>query len=266
VTFADLEESRYQGKPVECFRFVSGGLSWYYTSADRQVVIPMGTFEPETISRTEQDFSQEDVAATIEVRVPRINPVAALFIGELPSNQVVVQIIRAHRELLTDANFIFTGEVSRARFEGSEATLICTGLLKKLERQVPTIMVQGPCNHVLYSTGCGVSPSTSRDSVLITTVTGATVVSNDFAVRADGWFDAGRLVSPAGETRMIVSHVGNTVTLMSPMPGLASLDQCWAYWGCDHLEESCSFKFANLDNFLGWSRLPGVNPFVKRID
>jgi hypothetical protein len=266
VTFADLEESRYQGKPVECFRFVSGSLSWYDTSADRQIIIPLGTFEPETISRTEQDFSPEDVANTIEIRVPRTHAVAALFIGELPSRQIIVQIIAAHRDLLTDAHFIFTGEVSRARFEGSEAILICTGLFKKLERQVPTIMIQGPCNHVLFSAGCGANPTTSKDSVLITTVTGATVVSNDFAVRADQWFRSGRLVTPDGETRFVVDHVGDTVTLMSPLPGLVSLMTVDAYWGCNHLESDCAAKFNNLDNFLGWSRLPGVNPFVKRID
>jgi len=35
---------------------------------------------------------------------------------------------------------------------------------------------------------------------------------------------------------------------------------------CDHLEITCRDKFDNLVNHLGWSRLPGRNPFVGRID
>ena len=80
------------------------------------------------------------------------------------------------------------------------------------------------------------------------------------------WFRGGRLESADGEARFIADHVGNTVTLISPLPGLASLDLAWAYWGCDHLEATCRDKFANLVNHLGWSRLPGRNPFVGRID
>jgi hypothetical protein len=35
---------------------------------------------------------------------------------------------------------------------------------------------------------------------------------------------------------------------------------------CDHLETTCRDKFDNLVNHPGWSRLPGRNPFVGRID
>ena len=73
-------------------------------------------------------------------------------------------------------------------------------------------------------------------------------------------------VPTTGETRFIVDHQGDTVSLISPIPGLSSLDQVWAYWGCDHLEATCQNKFSNLVNHLGWSRLPGRNPFSGRID
>jgi hypothetical protein len=92
------------------------------------------------------------------------------------------------------------------------------------------------------------------------------VVSNGFALRPDQWYQGGRLESATGETRFVVDHQGDTVTLISPLPGVSSLDDVWAYWGCDHLEATCRDKFGNLTNHLGWSRLPGRNPFSGRID
>jgi len=211
------------------------------------------------------DFSQEDTGETLEVTMPRTNPVAALFINSLPSTPVWLNVFRAHRGDEDLAVSVFSGRILRVRFEESEAILTATGLMGLLGRNVPTLAMQTPCNHVLYSTACGADPTSSRDQVTVTTVTGVTVTSADFAARADQWFRGGRLEA-GGETRFIVDHQGDTIKLLSPLPGLASLDVAWAYWGCDHLEATCRDKFNNVVNFLGWSRLPGRNPFVGRID
>lgn len=266
MSYADTEASRYSGKPVEGFRFVQGSNVWLFTSADVQITLPIGVFEPETIQRTEATFDQEDSTETIDVTLPRNNEIAALFIGDLPSTPVFLTVYRAHREDLTDEIAFFTGKVKRVEFQGSEAVLTCASISSIMTRTVPLMVMQMPCNHVLFSAECGANPSASRDSISITTVDGVTVTSNDFALRADGWFTGGRLVSPTFETRFIAEHVGDTVTLISPMPGLESLDECWAYWGCDHLEATCASKYSNLDNHLGWSRIPGRNPFEGRID
>ncbi len=266
MTFDARERSRSSGQPVEGFRFAQGSHLWLYTSADRKITLPAGAFTPEAITRSELDFSQEDTGESIEFTIPRTNPVAALFIGDLPSTPVWVTVYRAHRGDEDLAVTVFSGKVIRARFEESEAILTGASLMAMLARTVPTLAMQTPCNHVLYSAPCGANPTASRDQITVTSVDGATVVSNDFATRPDQWFRGGRLESADGETRFIADHIGNTVTLISPLPGLASLDVVWAYWGCDHLETTCRDKFDNLVNHLGWSRLPGRNPFVGRID
>jgi hypothetical protein len=56
------------------------------------------------------------------------------------------------------------------------------------------------------------------------------VVSGGFALRPDQWYRGGRLETASGETRFVVDHQGNTVTLISPLPGLRSLDEVRAYW------------------------------------
>jgi len=266
MTYDAREKSRYGGQPIEGFKFVQGNNSWFYTSADREIVLPAGSFSPTVISRTELDFSQEDTGESVDVSLPRDNPVVELFIGDLPSTPVWITIYRAHRNDESLAVTIFAGRVIRAHFEESQATLRCASLLTILNRSLPILTIQTHCNHVLFSVGCGVNPTVSRDSITIATVTGATIVSADFALRADQWFRSGRLENPQGETRFIVDHVGDTIELFSAMPGLGPGNVVWAYWGCDHLEATCANKFSNLDNHLGWSRLPGRNPFDGRID
>lgn len=265
-TFDERERERYGGQPVEGFRFVQAGNTWMFTSADREITLPIGSFYPESIRRSALDFTQEDSGEKMEFPVGVANPVAALFIGDIPSAPVWITAYRAHRGDEAAAVAIFTGKITRVRFAQSEATLVGTSLSALLSRAVPTLKMQTPCNHVLFSAECGASPSASREFVTVTTVDGVTVTSNDFALKPDGWFTAGRLQTPDGEMRFIANHIGDTVTLLSPFPGLESLDVAWAYWGCDHLATTCKDKFDQLLNYLGWENLPGRNPFGGRID
>lgn len=267
MSFEDRETSRFGGQPVECYKFTQGDQSWYYTSADQQVVLPTaGIFTPAVIRRGELDFSQEDSGQEVPFMVPRSNPIAAFFIGELPSTPIWLTVYRAHRGDEDAPIVIFTGKIVRCKTEESEATLIGASLMSMLTRAVPPVAMQTPCNHVLYSEGCGVNRTDCRDSIHVEGVAGDTITSSDFALRADGWFEGGRLETPEGEMWFIVEHTGDTVRLLSPLPGLAADDTAWAYWGCDHLESTCGNKFGNLENYLGWTRIPSQNPFAGRVD
>lgn len=266
MSYDATETSRHSAKPVEGFRFVQGPNTWLFTSADVPITLPIGVFDKETIQRSETSFSEEEHGEQLDVTLPRNNPVAELFIHDLPSTPVFLTVFRAHRGEEEDELAIFTGKVIRASFKGSEAVLTCASLVAVLDRPVPSLAMQTPCNHILFSAECGANPSASRDPITITTVDGVTVTSSDFALRDDQWYRGGRLVAPDFGTRFIADHVGDTITLLSALPGLESLDECWAYWGCDHLEASCADKYSNLDNYLGFSRIPGRNPFEGRID
>jgi len=265
-TYDEREKQRYGGMPVECYRFAQSENLWLLTSADREITLPIGRFTPETITRSACDFSKEDSAQSMDVILPRTSPVAALFIGNVPSSPLWLTIYRAHRGDESEYVAAFTGRVVSARFTESEVHLAATSITSFFSRNVPVVQMQTPCNHVLYSAECGANPTSCRDSITVTTVDGVTIVSNDFGLRADHWFRGGRLETADGESRLIAEHVGDTVTLISPVPGLASLDVVWAYWGCDHLESTCQSKFGRLENHLGWSRIPGRNPFGGSID
>lgn len=269
MTFDDREQSTYGAEPIEAFHFEQGANDWKWTSADRVIALPAGEFQPIPIKRTELEFSDEDTGETMELTVPRDNEVAALFVGALPSSPVKVTAYRAHRGDEPLALSWFNGSVRRVRFDdNSQAILVCKSTMADLDRTYPLVPVQAPCSQVLYSAdGCKANPTTSRDLVTVTTVNGTTVVSAAFGARADQWYRGGRLETLDGsERRFIADHVGDTITLISIMPGLGSGSQVWAVWGCNHLESDCVSKFDNLDNFLGFPRIPGRNPFEGRLD
>jgi uncharacterized phage protein (TIGR02218 family) len=266
MSFESRETSRHGGQPIEGFRFVQGSNIWQYTSADRVITLPIGSFTPITISRSAPQYDREDASDAMEFHVEATNPVAVLFIGDQPSTPVWVTAYKAHRDEESYTTIIFKGMVTRVRFEESEAVLVGTGVGTMLMRNVPPVKMQTPCCHALFSVQCGADSSACQETVTIGTVEGITVTSSDFALQSDQWFRGGRLLAATGATRLIVDHVGDTVTLMSPLPGLATTDVVTAYWGCDHLEETCATKFGQLDNYLGWSRLPNRNPFTSRID
>jgi uncharacterized phage protein (TIGR02218 family) len=265
-TYDERENERYEGQPIEGFRFVQGERVWLYTSADQEITLPIGVFSLETITRSILEHSKEDSGEQMEITLPVTNPVAALFIGDVPSSPVWVTVYRAHRGDEAETVTIYSGKITRARYRGSEAILVGTSVGAMMTRTVPVLEMQTPCNHVLYSEECGANPTACRDDITVTTVDGVTVTSNDFALQPDQWFRGGRLQTTGGEMRFIADHVGDTITLISPLPGLVSLDEVYAFWGCDHLEATCASKFGRLDSHLGWSRLPTRNPFTGGID
>ena len=91
------------------------------------------------IGGSEVDANFALAAKTIELTLPRANPVPALFIGDLPSTPVWVTIYRAHRGEESLAVTIFSGKVVRARFEESEAILTGASLMAMLARTVPIL-------------------------------------------------------------------------------------------------------------------------------
>ena len=265
MTFDGSEASRYGGAPVECFRFAYGDDLYLLTSGDAETAIPQGVFQPLTMSRSEIDQSQESGAGGCEVRVPHDCPLALIFAASIPESTVSVTIYRGHRDELANAVPIFFGVVGSYALEGSEAVLTCQPFGQVLKRTVPCLSYQIQCNRCLYGAGCNVAMLMFRDTATVATVSGSTVTSATFDARADGWYRNGWLTNARGEMRMIVAHVGDTLTLMHPFADLVTGDTVYAQAGCDRTEATCTAKFSNLVNHLGWARVPSKNPFASSV-
>lgn len=264
MTVDSREESQHQGEPVECFRFASGGSAWTHTSADREVTIPAGTFAPDFVMRSEIEHSQEDTGGTASVTVAQEHPVAALFVDYAPESPVSLTMWRAHRGEEDLAVPFWSGLLASATFEGSETTLHGMPDDVVLGRRVPGRSFQATCPWALYGPGCLVDRAAFTDLVVVSTVSGFTLTGG-FGARPDRWYENGWAERLSGEKRMIVRHVGGTVTLKAAFRSIASGETVRAVAGCLRTESVCTSKFGNLVRFGGMSRIPVKNPHVGRL-
>lgn len=269
MTFDAREKSRYDGQPLECYRFSQGGKIWLWTSADVEVALPIGLFVPETIGRGSIEFNAEDTSQSFELHVPRTNPVAQLFIPGPPLEPIGLIAYAAHRGEESSPITTFIGHALTAVFDGSQATIVCSPITRVFNQQIPARAVQTQCNHFVYSQPCGQNPLPFTEDVTVTTVDGNDITSNDFLLHPDGWYRNGKIVHPTEGPRFIVEHVGDTVTLVRPFLSLPSLTVVKAVRGCNRLMNGdCREIFGdpagppdgNVLNHLGFLFIPKRNP------
>lgn len=262
MSYDAQEKSVYAGRPVEMYQFVQGFAKWFYTSADTQVQYNGDVYQPIPIQRTAVDQSQEVQAGSIDVTLPRDNPLASKFIAYNPAAPIWLTVTRLH---LTDSNqeraVQFVGRIINATFDGSEAKLKCAPIQEILQRKCPRCLYQSVCNHVLYSTYCQRNSGDYRMRIYVETVAGNQITTSAIITKPNGWFTHGYAVRNGEEYRMIINHQSNVLSLLSPFAGLSPGEYIEIYPGCDRTEATCASKFNNRVNFLGWMYIPTKNPF-----
>ena len=267
MSYEEREISVHSGDPVECYLLIRGSQEWRLTSADRPIVLSgLGVYEPGDVRASGQDLREEDQNGGVEIQVPRTSPIIAPYISSPPAEKTWVRIFRAHRGEEEDAVCIFVGWISGVTAAGgSIATVQCASLLGGMGRRIPGLAYAAQCSRALYGPGCDVVAADFRDSITVTGISGSTVTSPQFALRANGWFTAGWLERSNGDRRMIVAHTGDAVQLMSPFVGLATSEALSAYAGCDLTRAACVARFDNAANFLGFEYIPMLDPHRQRI-
>jgi uncharacterized phage protein (TIGR02218 family) len=259
MTLDAREKSTFGGAPYECYWFTCGAQNWYYTSGDTERIVNGHTYAPEAITRTEISQSQEINSGEITVTLPLDNAVAALFKGYLTPVPVFLTIYRGH-DGEPEIAAAFLGKVSSCPFQDT-AKLKVVPDQDALKRDVPGLTYQSQCPRRLFSLGCGVAQVDYMTIAVLTYVSGVTLRAAVFATKVNGYFKGG-WVDHGGGVRQIKAHTGDTLTLMDPFPAdLVPGTQVLAYPGCQGTEAYCATVFNNLVNHLGFSHIPGVNPF-----
>ncbi|MDD2318271.1 MAG: phage BR0599 family protein, partial [Desulfobacterales bacterium] len=80
----------------------------------------------------------------------------------------------------------------------------------------------------------------------------------------DGWFSGG-IIANLNDTRFILSHVANTLTISRPLASLTAGTAVALYPGCDRTLATCVSKFNNVVNALSFPWFPKNNPFTVSI-
>jgi uncharacterized phage protein (TIGR02218 family) len=261
MSYQARETSTYSGQPYELFQFTTIAGTWRFTGADEPKVYQGVTFDPEAIIHTEPSAGAELKSGTIKITLPADNEIAAQFIPYMPQSPMFLTIFRAHDgEADSETVVYWTGKITAALF-GDVCELTATPEQGVLKRSIPQARFQMQCNHILFDGGCKVIKDLFKVLGTLTSVAGAVIQAVAFGTKPDGYFNGG-YIEFGNQRRLIVNHVGTTLTLLEGLPGLSVASVCYAYAGCNHnFTGDCTTKFANTGNFFGFQWIPSKNPF-----
>lgn len=268
MTYAAIDQSVDAGAPFELFEFVEGSRSWRYTTRPVATVQDGITYQPLTITRSEITRSSDSVGDDMTISLPDNNPLALELMAGLSAHLVSVRVLQVH---LTDPDLqertIFAGVVRDISIEGATAEITCGSRLgSSAGRRIAPTTYQAGCNLTWGSTRCGVGREAYKATAEITAAdqTGRVLTLPALSGFAAGHFNGGRVVV-AGTQRFIEKHAaGGVLTLSYPVRGLTSAPATASiYPDCPKTEAACADRYNNLPNFLGWSRLPSINPYNR---
>ena len=253
--------------PVELYTFTvpDTTLVWRYCTDSAPYVFQGLTFIPEAITRSEVTRTIGELSSDVTVEAGDTNPFALQMLVGLSARPVDVLIQRVQRGA-TSADTVFTGKATSVSLDGPKAAINCVprGAVAS-KRKIPWLTYQSGCNWQLFSAGC----TLNRDSFLLGpyTLAASAFVGSVMTITGDhenGDLSNGYVERVAdGDRRFIEQNVGEVLTLQGSFQNIVDGEQWKVYPGCRRTEADCAGRYNNLVHFLGWERLPAVNPFNR---
>ena len=269
MTYSALDTSIDRGAPFELYEFtmLEGSRSWKYCDSPEGYAGYAST----QITRSNIVRDAEQIGSGLSITVAHDTPLALELLESLSSYPIKVLIKAGHvgdpdGQLLP----IYRGMVAGVHFNGAQAEITCVSRYAlSTQKKIPWITTQAGCNWELGGEGCGVNLAsfTSASVVYPTDQSGSTLTVDIAALKPDGYYDGGYVRRPFtdGSTRFIRRHVGSQLLLDRPFVDMSTAGGDVYYFvpGCKKTEGDCATRYSNLANYLGWSRLPSVNPFNR---
>lgn len=260
MSFDSLEKSQASGEPFEIYLFQTTGEAFRLTSADQAVTYLGQAFVPTTLRRSEMEETSEVDSGEIKIYIPSSHPLAQLFIPGLPPSPVQLTIFAGHFGD-SDVVSIYGGNVASGLFT-DECELTCRSDKYLLNRKIPKELYQGLCNHIFGDAGCGIDLALFTYAGVIGSIdsTGTVIGVTAFASIPGTVSLKGGYFKRGNDVRAIVAHSGSSITIMSPISGLAIGQAVNGVAGCGHTYPACA-GYNNTPNFLGFDLIPSINPF-----
>jgi hypothetical protein len=242
VSYDSLEISAYGGRPVELYKFTMGTSIWRHTDSDRNVVIGSETYETRyPISRSEPEMSEETTRSALKIETTADHPAARLFETGAPHQALWVSVFRAHVGD-GETTLLWQGKVVGVIWNPDGGATIECDPVEKVFGKGGLRHVPGPyCQKRLYSSRCGVSEAAFTTTFTLDSVssTGFVVSASEFATKPDQYFRMGEIYFPGLSARvLVVNHVGENLTLKTPILGLEAGAEGRAVAGCNHIWRS----------------------------
>ena len=292
MTFDDNIFDREQGLSAECYVFTfRNGTSLYFTSYERDLLdseTPDGiAYTHIPIKRTENEDDDALSANRMTITAQQLNSFANALIS---GGQISVSI---NKVFLADKTYqnVFSGLILSIEKSIGEATAQCTSKMYYLEKELPRVFFQAPCNNTLFDSKCAlintdfqytVSVTVSQSGYLLTINTSDyngvvadyptkhTALFPDGTGALKGLWTLGQVKNIAtGEIRLITRHSAKTLNIQRPFTGIfTGTLSVLLTPGCDKTGLYCASVFgdpatgANILNFTGMPYMPATDATV----
>lgn len=269
MTFATVETSLEEGRPLELLKVSYLTNHWHYTTADESVVYDGQVYTPLPITHGNIAKTSDAAKSQLPIKVPQDCAVGELFRIQSPSGVVSLTLFGKH-EQDAEVKVLWKGRIVTVEWGQPWLTLITESVFTSLQRTGLRRKFGTQCPHALYSQGhglCNVNKNDFKLDYTVTSVSGLTVNIATIVGAAVDYFAGGMIEwihaeNGYMERRMITaSDASGNLTLTSPPPGLVAGMAVSTYPGCDHLPTTCNNKFGNSLNYGGQPFIPTKNPF-----
>tara|TARA_R110000796_G_scaffold9118_3_gene31328 strand:+ start:111 stop:959 length:849 start_codon:yes stop_codon:yes gene_type:complete len=281
MAFDTFESAQETSQPIEIIKIQIGAVAHRWTSSEDEITVNSEVYTPIPIQRGRIVQSPEDREGSVEFTVDGDNTFARQYIAALPGNRALLTVQRIQRADFPgpEAVTLYQGYVDSVKFSknGYGAIISTRAISAAMSRTIPRYTYQGVCNHILYGAGCNVDEGDAEfllSSAEVLTVDGADITVQGADGKADGWYTGGYVEALNGEdSRLILSHVGTTLTLMQPFAFSTVGTIVSVLAGCDHTIATCGSKFfttedvdSNVINYGGFHFVPTRDIFQNGID
>lgn len=262
MSLADIAAWASGSRPFHLYLFQRGEVQYQFAStATRTKVIPgasSSTWEGLAISHDRIVDSDQAARSELKVTAPLSSEIAEASIGIIGLKPMSLTIYRG------DANTeevvaIFKGRVlSASPDEEGLCVFTCMTEMAALQRKGLAAVIQRPCRHVHYGRGCGLVLSEWQVELPVASISpsGKSLVITGANAQPNGYYRLG-LLEWSSQFEMMLTHSGNTVTLVNPIPGLVEAVGLGAVNvkiapGCPLSRDVCNNRFSNIENFGGF--------------
>ncbi len=267
MTFKALEIFK-KNRVIEFYEFRQGNTFWRYTSGDEPVTYLTNTYAPAIMKRSAIVNSGELAQSNVRINLPIGHDLVEALTG-FPTGALTRMTIFAQHRGENDTVQRFYGRFMNFRFRGAECELRFESMVTARKEQGLRRTASPACPHTLYDTAkmsCGVVKATYKTTFFPALVSAATITGAPLAAHPDGYYDGGlcEYTRPDGllEARSIDTHVGSSIVLRAPIPGLIAGFSIDVYPGCNHdLTTDCDVKFNNAVNHGGMPFVPQEDPY-----
>lgn len=275
MAYGPLEASQEDGSPIELYDIVQGDDSWHFTSSEETITIDAVEYLPIPLSRENIPMSSDERTEDLMISLPTTHEFCQRFIRLLPAETASITIRRFQRyDDDIEVIKLFRGTMSAAKYSnnGTTCQIGIAPYSENLSKPIPRYVYSGLCGNILGDRWCtvdletGVSPDMlpyKFEGEMLTQVSTVITIDGLGSAYPDNFFQAGRILTPAGDTRLITKQIGDTIYLYIPLYEGAVLigETMTLFAGCDHSLIVCGDKFDNVLNYNGFPFVPQKNPF-----